>query len=151
MRELHVALDEVEDALLWPELVAEARAACVAATDIVAVHRNTDDVAAMRVATLAIEESIDTRDTMPLRRHMNDLGRLIGQVLDRAGVLQVELFHHLAGRRAEMSSPTHADRLIAQGRAALDRDDTAPLRSINSQLIALLPAGDPFSTVRPSY
>ncbi|WP_327099696.1 Hsp70 family protein [Nocardia vinacea] len=156
VRELHAALDEAEDALQWPELVAEARSACVEATDIVAAHGNTDDAAAMRVATLAIEEAIDTRDSRSLRQHTNDLGRLIGQVLDRAGVLQVELFHHLAARRAEMSSPPHADRLIAQGRAALDRDETAPLRSINSQLFALLPtasqaAGDPFSTVRPSY
>lgn len=156
VRELHVALDEAEDALQWPELVAKARSACADATDIVAAHGNADDAVAMRATMLAIEDAIDTRDSTALRQHTNDLGRLIGQVLDRAGVLQVELFHQLAARRAEMSSPLHADRLIAQGYAALDRDDTAPLRPINSQLFALLPAAsqaadDPLSTVRPSY
>ncbi|MEV5839445.1 Hsp70 family protein [Nocardia sp. NPDC052112] len=156
VRDLHVALDEAEDALQWPELVAQARSARADATDIVAAHGNADDATAMRAATLAIEDAIDTRDSTALRRHTNALGRLIGQVLDRAGIFQVGLFHQLAARRAEMGSPLHTDRLIAQGYAALDRDDTAPLRTINSQLLALLPtasqaAGDPFSTVRPSY
>lgn len=153
VRDLHVALDEAEDALQWPELVADAHSACADATDVVAAHGNGADAVAIRAATLAIKEAIEARDSATLRRHTNDLGRLIGQVLDRAGVLQVGLFHQLAARRAEMSSPRHADRLIAQGNAALDRDDTAPLRPINAQLCALLPAvsQDPFSTVRPSY
>lgn len=152
LRELRVALDAVEDELAWPALVREADHVMAEARGVVAAHGSESDRADLPLYEQAISDAIAARDMDLARQRLTQLRTHNARVLDRTPALQLMIFEHLAQSRPDMQTPGHADRLIVEGRKAIDAGEPERLRTINMQLNDLLPEpislSDPFSTVR---
>ncbi len=152
LRDLRAAIDEVEDELMWPKLVAEAKdlldhmRPLIAEIDDNLYRREFDRT------EVAVHQAINSREPDLLRQRTTELRRLLMSVLDHTGELPVLVFDNLHDHRGSMTDPTQADHLIAQGHAAIHNRDTERLRTINARLRQLLrespPDIDPFSTIR---
>jgi molecular chaperone DnaK len=152
LRDLRAAIDEVEDELMWPRLVAEAN-------DLLEhTRRLVDDLdedlyrREFDQNEIAIHEAINSREADLLRQRMGELRRILISILDRTGELPVLVFDGLREHRGAMTDPVQADQLIAQGHAAIHNREINQLRTINARLRQLLrepPTDvDPFSTIR---
>ena len=56
--------------------------------------------------------------------------------------LHIGLFETLCERRSEFTDKARADQLISEGNNAKGRDDVYSLKSVNRELISLLPGDD---------
>jgi molecular chaperone DnaK len=150
--DLRAAIDEIEDELAWPELQRNADRMMVAIPEIVEANGDPYDKQALPGYVEQVRAAKDRHDPELLRQRLNELIGLGRSALDRNGGMQLMYFEDLSRKTAAMSSPQRAERLVAEGQAAADRQDISQLREINRQLIDLLPEPpqeiDPFSTVR---
>jgi molecular chaperone DnaK len=143
--DLKSALDEVEDALEWPALVAEAEKELEVERKI--VNNSEFGITAQEKATFAalereIRSALGTRDPDQLRRKVGELDRLGVTIMLRQPGWWVAQLDHLEKRRSELSNPSLADDYIAQGRRAMHNNDLSGLQAAVRQLASLLPAGD---------
>ncbi|HEX2133599.1 MAG TPA: Hsp70 family protein [Actinophytocola sp.] len=149
--DLRVATDAVEDELRWPELVRDAESITTEARGLVETNGSQHDRDSLPAYERGVGEAIESRDADLLRQRIDELRRHVARVLDRGPLLQLMIFQQLAERRGEMRSPALADRLLAEGREAVDTGQHDRLRTINPQLADQLPAdvptGEVFSTV----
>ncbi len=145
--DLRVAIDAVEDELRWPELVEEAESIMSEARDLVNSHGSPTDRENLPMYERRIADAVDSHDADLLRQRISELQEHVLRMLDRGPVLQTMLFTDLAQRRNQMRSRAQADRLIAEGRKAIDRGEPERLRTINMQLTGLL--DDPGNTGAP--
>ncbi|MEU1203690.1 Hsp70 family protein [Nocardia sp. NPDC005825] len=152
LRDLRAAIDEAEDELIWPSLVAEAK-------EMVGYTRaRVGDVGhelfrhEFDQLEEAVYKAIDNRAPDLLRQRVSDLRKLWSRLLDHTGELQIIIFEELCENHATMTDVALADTLIAQGHRMIRDDDLAQLRLVNARLRHLLdepPADpDPFSTIR---
>jgi molecular chaperone DnaK len=140
--DLRIAIDAVEDELRWPELVEEAEGVTAEIRDLVVAHGSESDRENLPMYERRITDAIESRDPDLLRQRLTELQEYALRLLDRGPVLQAMIFADLSERRSQMRSPSQADRLIAEGRKALDRGEPERLRTINMQLNGLLDATD---------
>jgi molecular chaperone DnaK len=149
--DLRVAVDAVEDELRWPELVGEAEAIMTEARGLVEANGSPHDRDSMPAYERAVTDAIDSRDADLLRQRVDELRMHVARVLDRGPLLQMMVFRELAERRGDMRNPAVAERLLAEGRDAIDSGRHDRLRVINPQLRDQLPEdlpqGEIFSTV----
>jgi molecular chaperone DnaK len=150
--DLEAALDDVEAALEWPERVKKAEDLIAAAHEVVDKAGAPDDVTELRTREAAVRDAIATKDASLLERRCTDLAALVGTILDRTGLLQLEFFDELKGRRREMTDQRKADRLFDEGDRAIATHQITVLKNVNRQLNLLLPQasraiGDDASTV----
>lgn len=136
--DLRVAIDAAEDELSWPELVAEAEGIMTEARDLIAANGSDSDRQNLPAYEHSITEAIESRDADLLRQRIGELQQHVMRVLDRGPVLQIMIFDYLGSRLAEMRSPAQAQRLLADGRRAIDNGQPERLRMINPQLRAQL-------------
>ncbi|MFF3574623.1 Hsp70 family protein [Nocardia jiangxiensis] len=152
LRDLRAAIDQAEDELLWPSLVARAKETLEYTR--MRVNELNDDMFRREFDQheVAIREAIDSHEPDLLRQRTSELASMVRRILDRTGELQILIFEELIKYRAEMVDIVLADRLIAEGRAALDAQEITRLRNINTRLRTLMadppPEPDPFSTIR---
>ncbi|MET9487281.1 Hsp70 family protein [Nocardia sp. NPDC006630] len=152
LRDLRAAIDEAEDELMWPSLVARAK-------EMLGYVRPRVDEAGDEVYRrefdqheVAIRQAIDSRAPDLLRQRTSELLGLWRRLLDRTGELQVIIFERFCADRHTMTDLVLADDLITQGHTAVRANDLPQLRTINTRLRHLMeepPADpDPFSTIR---
>ena len=150
--DLRAAIDAVEDALEWPELVAEAEGVTTEAERIVAESGDAEDRRRCADFADAARAAVADHDGRLVRVQLTELRELAVGVLDRSGRLDLLVFEDLKRRRQELADRARGERLLEQGRVAALRRDSPTLRNINLQLRSLLPMPtpppDPFSTVR---
>lgn len=150
--DLKAAVDELENALEWPQLVQESRDLMPAVRDLVTEQGDESHRRSLVTAEAAVREAIAAHDVNLLRQRLEDLRRLASQVLDHSGELPFLLFGDLRLRQPEMRDPAEAAQLIAAGERAVADHDSGTVREVNNQLIRMLPKPppplDPFSTVR---
>ncbi|HEY5855657.1 MAG TPA: Hsp70 family protein [Aldersonia sp.] len=115
LRDLRAAIDEAEDELMWPKLVAEAsnlveyvRQRAEEELDNSYQHEFDQHEAAVR-------EAIGSHEPDLLRQRLAELSRLLGRILDKTGELQILIFHGLHERRHDMVDITQADKLFDEG------------------------------------
>ena len=132
--DLRVAIDAAEDELRWPELVREAEHLIVQARDMVTASGTDNDRASLPAYEAAINQAIETRDADLLRRRIDELQQHVLRVLDRGPTLQILMFDELSRHRGSMRDAAQADRLIIEGRKAIDSGQPERLRTINPQL-----------------
>ncbi len=132
-------LDEIEDALEWPSLLAEAEDWLQKTKQVVQSHGEATEK--RRFVTLEQEtrRAIEARDVDQLRRKIDDLKEIYYRILRRQPDFWVGWLNYLEGQRAHMSEPHKADQLFARANRAISENDLPVLESSVRQLLALLP------------
>jgi len=138
--QLKSAIDEVEDALEWPTLASEAEERIEEARKIVDEYGESDDQRSFNSLESDITKAIASHDADLLHRKMDELQSLVGGLLRQQPAFWVSYFRYLAEeKKSYMRNQALAERLVAQGRRAIDANDLNELATVVSQLIDLLP------------
>jgi hypothetical protein len=103
LQDLKVALDEAEDALEWPNLVAEAEERLKDAREMVAEHGTSEERARLAALKREMRAAIASRDGDSLRHKVTEIGRLYGEVHVRQDALDQPSLAR--GGVAEAASP----------------------------------------------
>jgi len=138
--ELKSAIDEVEDTLEWPTLVSGAEEGIEEARKIVDEYGDSDDHRSFDSLESEIKKAIASHDADLLHRMMDGLQSLVGGLLRQQPAFWVGYLNYLAEeKKSYMKNQALAERLIAQGRRAIDANDLNELTTVVRQLIDLLP------------
>jgi len=141
--DLKVALDEAEEALEWPRLVAEAEKVISAGREIIQEQGSAEDMRNLNRAEEEVRAAIRMHDTDLLQQRINTVRAVVARLLDRKGILPMLIFEQLTGMVGEMRNPVQAQQLIREGVLAVQSQNTERLKAINQQLSALLPTPPP--------
>ena len=133
-------LDECDTEKRWPELDAEARLTLAAAARLVAEHGTKAEQKLLQEATDAVERARKDRDAVELERQLRVVNNLSSAAFHRDPESTKWLFEHVASEVDRATDLVKARELVREGRAALDRDDMARLRTIVRDLNKLMPA-----------
>jgi molecular chaperone DnaK len=137
--DLKVAIDQVEDSLEWPSLVAEAENQLNNSRNV--LNEVGDVEAKKRLAQMEadLHQAIEAHDVDRLRQVMEEISNMTVQILVSRPEFWVGFFQHLQEKRAYMRDRAQADALFAQGNQAIQNNDVARLQAAVRQLLALLP------------
>jgi molecular chaperone DnaK len=141
--DLRAALDQAEDAVEWPAMVAEAGRMTSAAREVLKEHGEPGDIRSIEGHEAEIEAAIHAKDPDILRRRLDELRGTVFKILDRKGIMQVMWFRELAGMISQMRDRSLAEQLVARGRRAMESNDVDGIRAVNRQLAGLLPVAPP--------
>ncbi len=140
--ELHERLDKAETDARWPRQIARAHRAKTVTWGAVEEHGVPADKALFEQLDKETSMAITSRDLRALERKTNALWRLSHRVLSRRPEYWIDIFWRLERRRDAMSPLRKADRLLKEGKTALDRQDYATLERVVLDLDALLAPED---------
>ena len=138
---LESSLDEAEDAMEWPLLVADARTALEEARKLIVGDADAAEDDKREFATLEREINVAIEHRVPdlLRKRTEGVRSLgIGIELRKPG-LWVAFFVNMKERKSEMRDTVMADRLFVQGDRAIEDGNVPMLRTAVQQLMQLLP------------
>lgn len=134
-------LDEIEDLLEWPMLVLEAEEQLRKTRRVIAEHGNEAEkqhvVELERQTRQTIADS--NKDSFLLQRKVDELWHLGFAVLWRQPEYVVNFFYHLESRKALMSDPAAAARLLERGKTAIGEGDIQQVKECVGDLLDLLP------------
>lgn len=136
--DLQQAVDEAEDALVWPALVVEAEEELKNTMDVIRQHGNSNDKQNAAALETETRRAIDSRDTDLLRRKVAELCGLRIRVLREQPGFWVGLLQWLEERKSTMRDPAQAEQLFSQGQRAMNSNDVPALKAAVQQLISLL-------------
>jgi molecular chaperone DnaK len=138
--DLKQAIDEAEDALEWPALVAEAEQMIASANDVCQKFGKSDDKQVIATLEREIKETIKTHEPDLLRRKVAELSGARLRILREQPGWWVGIFEDLRKNyRSKMRDSVQADALFNMGQRAIQTGDVPGLRSACNQLISLLP------------
>jgi len=137
--EIIVKMDEAEDNLKWPALVAEASKALDELDTLIKEHGNEDQQERADKLREQAEELIRQKRDEPLRRSMKHVLDLHREVLFEQPGFWVGFFKHLIEQRDKMNDQITADRLFNQGQIFIECGNVQGLRSVVGQLLGLIP------------
>lgn len=140
IRALRVALDQAEDSLQWPALVAEANDNLATARRNVEQWGDAREKAHLQALEADLQRAIESRDPDRLRQQSAELSSLGIVVLTRQDGFWIGYFQHLEERESLMKDAAQASQLFSQGRRAINANDIDGLRAVIRQLVSLLPA-----------
>jgi len=137
--DLKVAIDQVEDSLEWPTLVAEAENQLNNSRNV--FNEVGDAEAKKRLSQLEgdLRQAIQAHDADRLRQVVEEISNMTVQILVSRPEFWVGFFQHLQEKRSYMRDRAQADALFAQGNQAIQNNDVARLQAAVRQLLALLP------------
>ncbi len=145
LRELASLIDEMEDALEWPKLIAECESGCHQAEKLVASHGNAKDSDSLMKIKELNKQAVASKDPDLLRRCCLDFARLWYHVADRYHDFHLIDFDELVSlvSKCDLTPPdrSRGGQLTALGRRAIERGDTEALKAVNRQLRSLLIVG----------
>lgn len=151
IRDLRAAVDELEDELLWPVLVQQAKEVLDDTMDFVREVGMPKHHEQLPVYAEAVLTAITAHDPDLLRRRTEELQQFALRVLDESGHLVYMAFDQLQQMLPEMRDQAEAMRLIESGRRAAEARDEVTLGQINALLGGHLsqppPPPNPFSSV----
>lgn len=136
--DLRSAIDEVEDALEWPNLLEQAEKAHASLREIANNYGTSSD----RELTMTLQHELDkmrqARDPQGLRRKIKEVDGLKYRILQEQPGFWLGLLDDLENYRSSMPS-AQADALFRTARNAANSNNTAALRAAVQQLIGLIP------------
>jgi molecular chaperone DnaK len=150
LNSLESALDDVEDALEWPELVQAAEGELKHTRKMLDVCKPWDDTGKRLIKELARDFEVLERETREAIEHRvpDLLRRRIANVEDLGYDVKkldpgwwVGVFEDVKGKRDEMTDATLAAKLSDQGDRAIKNNDFEGLKSAVKGLVGLLPPG----------
>lgn len=133
LRDAQTALDDVEAALVFPELVATGRMVVEHTRKLVEDSGVSRHRTALHNAERAIEAAIASHDRTVLERQIDVVRDIVREVLRDSGQLAAAIF---VGREPSLrdNQDPHVQDLLQMGRRALDEGDVARLTAVNAQL-----------------
>ncbi|AXB41545.1 Hsp70 family protein [Amycolatopsis albispora] len=138
LRDAQTTLDDLEAALVFPELAAEGRAILRDTRELVAESGSARHRTALHNAERTMSAAIASGDRTVLRRQVEVVREIIREVLEDTGQLTAVIFlareEHLRG-----DPDPRVQQLLQQGRQALDAGDAARLTAVNGQLEKVAP------------
>jgi molecular chaperone DnaK len=141
LNRLNSLLDEVEEALEWPALVAQVEKKLAYARKLVRddEYANEQDGITLDILEREIREAIAHHVPDLLRRRFEALRDLVGEIVRRDPAVWVEWFRDAKDERGDMSNAGQAETLIAKGDRAISANDPAGLKDAVRGLWRLLP------------
>ena len=138
--ELDARLDDIEELINWPVLVAEAEAQITGGQDIVKQYGDSQDVDDFSRLAEETRKAIASKDTDSVQQKTRNLSQLVVQVLMKHPGWWVGQLEHLETEYIDkMRDKAEAERLLAEGRRAINNQDVENLKIAVRQLWALLP------------
>jgi molecular chaperone DnaK len=133
-------LDECDAEKRWPELDHEARLALSAGAAFVVEYGTKAEQKLLQEATDAVERARKERDAIELERQLRVVRNLTSAAFHRHPDSTKWLFEDAASEVDRATDLVRAQKLVTDGRRALDRNDMSALRTIVKDLQKLLPA-----------
>ena len=138
-----IAIDEAEDALQWPTLVSEAETEIQNTREIVNKYGKGDDRRNFDCLESEVRAATAAHDADVLRHKTDRMGSLkIGILVQQPGFWVGQFEFLIEQKKSHMRDQVLAERLIAQGRRAIETNDISALQAVVRQLIDLLPAAE---------
>ena len=142
LRDLQIALDSVEEALRWPELVAKAEEVIELATEILQKHGNVADRTLLNTLVREVRDAIAHRDQGLLYTRQDELENFWLRIYRATPESVIGGFAYLQDKKGIMRDQAEADRLFSMGARAINQNDINGLRAIVQQLRELLPPAE---------
>lgn len=139
LREVKLALDEVQEALVWPELISEIDETRELAERVVQRYGTDADRARLKALLTEFEAAIASEETDLIRRKIEEIDDLRIRILVALPEYWVEQFDSIRSRAHELTDTEVADELFARGVKAIDDGNGEDLQNIVRQLWRLLP------------
>lgn len=139
------AVDELDDALEWPALVAETERELEVERRIVNdsnIKATAEEKGRFAALEREIRTAMGTRDADLLRHKLEELDRLGLAIMLRQPGWWLGQLENLEKKKHTMTDQSAADTYIGQARRAINNDDLEALKAAVRQLVGLLPAGD---------
>ena len=139
MLELKIALDRAENSLKWPALVSDANKALDDLDKLIAEHGNEQHQQRADKLREQVDDLVSQKHAEALKKKTDQIMDLHREILFDVPGFWVWMFNSVIEERARMRDPSAAERLVAQGRQAIQRGNVEALRSSVVQLLQLLP------------
>ena len=123
----------------WPELEDAARNAAIHATSMVGMHGTEAERAMIQEVIAAIDKARRDKDPAELERQIRLANRLSSAAFNRTPEAWELYFDAAASEMSTMSDLPRAQKLVTDGKAAMERNDTDELRRVVKALWQLLP------------
>jgi hypothetical protein len=139
--DLQLAIDDLEEALEWPGLVATAGQELDHMSQILGEFGTPGDRPRSATLEREVRQALASRDADLLRHALGEVATFRFGVwrTNNPSAYFIALFHWLAERRATMRDPVEADKWTEQGQQAVGAGDLTALEAACRQLSALLP------------
>ena len=123
----------------WPELDDAARQAAISASSTVGMHGSDAERALLQDVLAAMEKARRDKDAPELERQMRLAQRLSSAAFNRTPEAWEWYFEDAASEVSKARDLPRANKLVSEGKAAIDRGDTEELRRVVKALWNLLP------------
>lgn len=155
--DLKRALDDIEYLIEWPELVEKANLLISQTRAALDAQGNTSLRPLLTITAQEIEDVIENHDTAGLKQKIKKMHEIHTQALAEDPGFWVEYFNYLCGKKNTMRDSAAAEKLIEQGKRAIQNNSLDGLEASVRRLVTLLPVAeqteirDLRSTVMPRY
>ncbi len=123
----------------WPELDNEARRVAISASSTVGMHGTDAERSLLQEVLAAMDKARKDKDPAELERQMRLASRLSGAAFNRTSEAWELYFEDAASEVSRCTDLPKANKLVTEGKAAIDRGDTTELRRVVKALWQLLP------------
>jgi molecular chaperone DnaK len=130
---------EADLARKWPELDAASRQAAITASSTVGFHGTDAERALLNDVLAAMEKARKDKDAPELERQMRLAQRLSSAAFNRTPEAWEWYFEDAASEVSRARDLPRANKLVAEGKVAIDRGDIDELRRVVKALWQLLP------------
>jgi molecular chaperone DnaK len=137
--DVDATMAEADLARKWPELDDAARHSAIAASSTVGMHGTDAERTLLQEVLAAMDKARRERDAAELERQMRLAQRLSSAAFNRTPEAWEWYFHDAASEISKARDLPRAQRLVTEGKTAIERSDTEELRRVVKALWQLLP------------
>jgi molecular chaperone DnaK len=138
--DVDATLDQVEGDSKFPELEEQAVGAVAWASSWVARFASPQEQRLFDEAVAGVEKARKARQVHELQRRIRQVRQLGNSAYYKHPSAWQEQFEYAASDMSSMTDLPRAEKLIADGRAAVERGDTNTVKRVTEQLWRLMPA-----------
>ena len=138
--EIDATLDQLDGDSKFPELEEEAVSAVSWASSLVSRFASPQEQRLFDEAVAGVEKARRARQVHELQRRLRQVRQLGNAAYYRHPDAWPEQFEHAASNLSSMTDLPKAEKLVADGRAAMARGDTTTIKRVTEQLWRLAPA-----------
>jgi molecular chaperone DnaK len=137
--DVDATMAEADLARKWPELEEQARHAAISASSTVGMHGTEAERTLLQDVLSAMEKARRDKDAAELERQMRLAQRLSNAAFNRTPEAWEWYFEDAASEISKCRDLPRAQRLVTEGKAAVERSDNTELRRVVKALWELLP------------